>query len=742
MTRYLGPVVNHWRCGLDEGHSLDEVKADFSCAVFFQSQAWGFSIDYNNFYVSINGNKASGSNARIRIGSGQTVDVGCLRHNVTVYRTHSDQDIWVEGQFNNTSGYMNGSSTAGGWVRVPKKSNWAVTYNANGGSGAPGNQTKWYGEDLTLQAAQPTRTGHNFAGWATSASGPVAYYPSGRYTNNSALNLYAKWNPHTYTVSYNANGGSGAPGNQTKTYGQNLTLSSVRPYRQNYNFKGWATSPSGGVVYQPGSTYSGNSGVTLYAVWELAWLEPSVTNLQATRCDSAGTLTEEGQYAKVTFNWVTDRTVSSIKIACNGATTDASGSGTSGSVSVVVGNNGLSTESQYTVRVTITDAVGSAWRETIVPPLNFIMDIAPNGSIAFGKPANQSKRSFETSIPTYNLAQRNGLSSDWGPRTSNEYRILAKSDLTYNSDASRKSVRITGIIGSWVASSQGFIDVTIPLRSTSSTTININSFSPQCFGAPTSLMVVIGSDNYIYFIIWRKSGEYGYYNLEFFGEDVTIINSDWSSNRVIGNVIFDSNVRNENLFGGYPLKTEFQNGYYGVTLPDRTRTEWLRTTENGLIPYAPGGASALGTESWPFNRVWTNELNWTGNGLKGRVMKQIWSGNWSSGSITVPEIQYYNEFVFTVGNNNTTGGWNVPVLRRLGYPESDDEGATGRLIGCSGWTEKDNAFHICCVTVFNSGTTLSPLIGAPKRFPARSYGVNLGFSYNVAQPVRAIYGVL
>lgn len=392
MTRYLGPVVNHWRCGLDEGHSLDEVKADFSCVVFFQSQAWGFSIDYNNFYVSINGNKASGSNARIRIGSGQTADIGCLRHNVTVYRTHSDQDIWVEGQFNNTSGYMGGSSTAGGWVRVPKKSNWAVTYNANGGSGAPGNQTKWYGEDLTLQAAQPVRTGHNFAGWATSASGPVAYYPSGRYTNNSAVNLYAKWNPHTYTVSYNANGGSGAPGNQTKTYGQNLTLSSVRPYRQNYNFKGWATSQSGGVAYQPGSTYSSNSGVTLYAVWELAWLEPRITNLQATRCDSAGTLTDEGQYAKVTFNWVTDRAMTEVKITCNGQSywPYKEGGATNGNVAIVIGNNGLSTENQYPVIIYIRDTVGDVSVTSVVPPMNYIIDVKSGGrGVSFGRPSTE-----------------------------------------------------------------------------------------------------------------------------------------------------------------------------------------------------------------------------------------------------------------------------------------------------------------------------------------------------------------
>lgn len=660
MTRYLGPVVNHWRCGLDEGHSLDEVKADFSCVVFFQSQAWGFSIDYNNFYVSINGNKASGSNARIRIGSGQTADVGCLRHNVTVYRTHSDQDIWVEGQFNNTSGYMNGSSTAGGWVRVPKKSNWAVTYNANGGSGAPGNQTKWYGEDLTLQAAQPVRTGHNFAGWATSASGPVAYYPSGRYTNNSAVNLYAKWNPHTYTVSYNANGGSGAPGNQTKTYGQNLTLSSVRPYRQNYNFKGWATSPSGGVAYQPGSTYSGNSGVTLYAVWELAWLEPRVTNLQATRCDSAGTLSEEGQYAKVTFNWVTDRTVSSIKIACNGVTVNGSGSGTSGSVSVVVGNNGLSTESQYTVRVTITDAVGSAWRETIVPPLNFIMDIAPNGSIAFGKPANQNSRAVEFSNnvnlkmfgPVYGY-QKQGYFSDgnW------HYKLMAKSIATINNEGLSGAMRIVGHIGGY---SSDPIDVSVPVRGASASRVVINSGVEGSWNSrnAATIMLIIGSDNYLYAYL-AVAGYYAY-NIRFEGHGFDVLETEWGSGRVNGTVIYDSGVVKTNEFSGYPAKYEYINGYPGMVLPNATHDEWVRTTKNGLIPYQDGGASALGTESWPFNNVWTNNLNWTGNGLKGRVMRNLWSGNLSAGgAITISELPYYNLFVITVGGVYITATRNM-----------------------------------------------------------------------------------
>ena len=71
-----------------------------------------------------------------------------------------------------------------------------------------------------------------------------------------------------YRVSYNANGGSGAPGAQTKAQGVNLKLSSTKPSRSNYTFQGWATSSSGSVKYQPQGTYKTDADVTLYAVWK------------------------------------------------------------------------------------------------------------------------------------------------------------------------------------------------------------------------------------------------------------------------------------------------------------------------------------------------------------------------------------------------------------------------------------------------------------------------------------------
>ena len=75
--------------------------------------------------------------------------------------------------------------------------------------------------------------------------------------------------PMTYTVSYDANGGSGAPAAQTKTQDVALTLSGTRPTRDGYTFLGWATSKTASSAqYQPGDTYTANAAATLYAVWE------------------------------------------------------------------------------------------------------------------------------------------------------------------------------------------------------------------------------------------------------------------------------------------------------------------------------------------------------------------------------------------------------------------------------------------------------------------------------------------
>ena len=163
-------------------------------------------------------------------------------------------------------------------VTVPAWTSYTVKYNANGGSGAPSSQTKWKDQTLKLSTTKPTRTGYTFQGWGTSASDTSVDYASGaNYTTNADITLYAIWKAITYTISYNANGGSGAPSSQTKTHGKTLTLSSTIPKRTTiedngtiteYYFKGWSTSStSTSVAYAAGSSYTTNASVTLYAVW-------------------------------------------------------------------------------------------------------------------------------------------------------------------------------------------------------------------------------------------------------------------------------------------------------------------------------------------------------------------------------------------------------------------------------------------------------------------------------------------
>ena len=152
-----------------------------------------------------------------------------------------------------------------------KPATYTVSYDANGGTGAPGRQTKTYGVTLTLTTIQPTRKNYLFLGWSKDRNATSASYSAGgSYTNNADVTLYAVWqyNPETYSIRYNANGGTGAPASQTKTYGVPLTLSAVKPTRAGYDFLGWATSRNTTTSeYAPGERYTDEESVTFYAVW-------------------------------------------------------------------------------------------------------------------------------------------------------------------------------------------------------------------------------------------------------------------------------------------------------------------------------------------------------------------------------------------------------------------------------------------------------------------------------------------
>ena len=168
-----------------------------------------------------------------------------------------------------------------------------VTLNANGGSVSPTTKIVFKGQTYgTLPT--PTRTGHTFDGWYTSASGGEKVTSSTTVTNASVHTLYAHWNAYTYTVSYNGNGATGgSTASSTHTYdvekqltANGYTRSYVVTFNNNYTgstnttqtatatFNGWATSANGAKEYNNQQTVknlttTNGATVTLYANWTL-----------------------------------------------------------------------------------------------------------------------------------------------------------------------------------------------------------------------------------------------------------------------------------------------------------------------------------------------------------------------------------------------------------------------------------------------------------------------------------------
>lgn len=366
-------------------YTLRYLTSGYSAYTNGQARAYTISIDGQRITGSINING---------IGT-TTVRTGTVR----VSKSNSPRNIGYSITFDMSvswAGAWRTTVSANGSLGVPARESHTVSYNANGGSGAPSSQTKWWGSILTLSGTIPSRYGYTFQGWSkNNPSGSVNYRPNNQYGYDENATMYAVWSPVAYTVSFDANGGGGAPSSQTKYHDQNLTLSGTRPTRANYNFLGWATSSGASTAsYQPSSTYSTNGDITLYAVWSLAYLVPRINTVVADRCNSGGVLQESGQYAKVGFKWATDRTVSEIKIEWKTSTsttwssTTVSASGSNGTVSQVIGNNGLNTDYTYNIRITVRDSVGSNTYNIDVPAMLYTIDFKAGGKgIAIGKPA-------------------------------------------------------------------------------------------------------------------------------------------------------------------------------------------------------------------------------------------------------------------------------------------------------------------------------------------------------------------
>lgn len=150
-----------------------------------------------------------------------------------------------------------------------ERQQFTVKYNANGGSGSMADTVVTYGVNSKLSKNTFTKNGSKFAGWTcyrteqnqwrytngssdgwyTEGSQPSGYTKSiykdtATVAKTTAVHkdvvvMYAQWEPSTYTVRYDANGGTGTMEDTLVTYGTATNLRANAFTRENHTFLGW-----------------------------------------------------------------------------------------------------------------------------------------------------------------------------------------------------------------------------------------------------------------------------------------------------------------------------------------------------------------------------------------------------------------------------------------------------------------------------------------------------------------------
>lgn len=245
---------------------------------------------YTLSYNANSGSGAPGSQQQTVTGGGTAPSMTFTISNTRPNRTGYDFLGWSTNQYATTASYQPGGSITVSanttLYAIWKAITYTVSYNANGGSGAPASQTKTYGVTLTLSSTAPTRTGYTFLGWSTSSSATSATYCTGpshttnnSYTTNAAATMYAVWQVITYTITYKpGSSGTGSQTTDTKTYNQSLTLKGAIFTRSGYAQTGWATSDGGAQAYALSASYTANAAATLFPVWTATKSTVSTTN--------------------------------------------------------------------------------------------------------------------------------------------------------------------------------------------------------------------------------------------------------------------------------------------------------------------------------------------------------------------------------------------------------------------------------------------------------------------------------
>jgi uncharacterized repeat protein (TIGR02543 family) len=148
---------------------------------------------------------------------------------------------------------------------TPVVSAYTITFNANGGTVSQASGTTGVGGKL-LSLPAPTRSGYSFEGWYTvsASTGGTQVTANTVFTANATI--YARWALATYTIVFDANGGTVSPYYGTTGTGGRLSSLPASAKRTGYTFDGWHTEEAGGTRVTTSTVFS--AGATVYAHWK------------------------------------------------------------------------------------------------------------------------------------------------------------------------------------------------------------------------------------------------------------------------------------------------------------------------------------------------------------------------------------------------------------------------------------------------------------------------------------------
>ena len=185
-------------------------------------------------------------------------------------------------------------------IHCPYQISYAAGTGASGSVSASAITT--YGSTCALSSSTFTKTGYTQDGWATSNGGAKVYNLGATYTGGyTDATLYPHWNPNTYTITLNGNGGAGHTANVTATYNSSTLASITNPEKSGYTFAGWYTNTDGTGTMLIDVEGHLTPSIDGYTDGTGKWIATAGTNLYARWKANASVGTYNFQYGSGTF---------------------------------------------------------------------------------------------------------------------------------------------------------------------------------------------------------------------------------------------------------------------------------------------------------------------------------------------------------------------------------------------------------------------------------------------------------